>query len=179
MRLAVDAEQADGGRHRRLRLPRRRSLKRRQRLERALVADLAERQRRIVLQRAVELRDRRQRVDRVLRLVVAERLDDGAAEEVFAAADFAHEHLRARACRRRRPASAASARTSDGRTNSPCSLSSAARNCGISAGSGLCSKKLYATVRSRSFGLASDSRIESFVRGSLNPVSSTSARYRT
>ena len=39
-------------------------------------------------------------------------------------------------------ANAASARTSAGRTNSACSLSSAVRNCGAIDGSGLCSKKL-------------------------------------
>ena len=90
---AVDVEEADGGRDRRLRLPRRRALDGRQRLERALVADLPQRERGIVLQRAIELGDGRQRVEGVLRLVVAERLDHGAAEEVLAAADVAHERL--------------------------------------------------------------------------------------
>ena len=56
MRLAVHVEQADRGRDRRLRgaAP---TLNRRQRLERPLVANLAQRQRRIVLQRTVELGD--------------------------------------------------------------------------------------------------------------------------
>ena len=58
VRLAVDAEQADRRGDRRLRRSRRRPLQRGQRLERALVADLAQRQHRIVLQRPVELGDR-------------------------------------------------------------------------------------------------------------------------
>jgi len=56
-----------------------------ERFERALVANLPERQRRVVLKRAVELSDARNRVERERRLVVAERLDDAAAKEVLAA----------------------------------------------------------------------------------------------
>src|SRR5207248_10518669 len=47
VRFAIDAEQADRRRNRRLRRPRGRALERRERLERALVADLSERHRRI------------------------------------------------------------------------------------------------------------------------------------
>ena len=68
-----------------------------------------------------------ERVERVARLVVAERLDDRAAEEILAAADLAQQRLPRRADRRR---CAASARTSAGRTNSACSLSSAASSVG-------------------------------------------------
>ena len=57
VRLAVDAEQADRRGDRRLRRLRRGALQPGQRLERPLVADLAERHRRIVEQRAVELGD--------------------------------------------------------------------------------------------------------------------------
>ena len=67
-------------------------------------------------------------------LVVAERLDHGAAEVIDAARRVADQH-------RRRPwdrcAIAASARTSAGRTNSPSSFSSAASSLGVSAGRGL------------------------------------------
>ena len=91
VRSAIHAEQADARRNRRLPRPRRAALEPRQHLERALVADLAQRQRRIVLQRSVELRDRRNRLVGVLRLVVAERLDDDAAEKVLAATDFPDE----------------------------------------------------------------------------------------
>ena len=142
MRLAVDAEQTDRRRDERLRRLAARCAAAPASVSSARLSPiLPERERRIVLQRAVELGDRDQRVERVRRLVVAERLDDGAAEEVFAAADLAHQRLAARADRRpeRR---AASARTSAGRTNSACSLSSAASSCGTSARSGLCSKKL-------------------------------------
>src|SRR5262249_58567904 len=89
VRLAVDAEKANRGRYRRLRLPRRGPLNRRERFERALVADLSERERRIILQRALELCNGGHRVDGVLRLVVAQRFDDGAPKEVLAAGHFA------------------------------------------------------------------------------------------
>ena len=93
MGAAVDAEQADGSRDGRLRRPWRSSLKTGQRFERPLVAHLAKRQRRIVLQRAVQLRHDNQRVDGIPCLVVAERLDYCATEEVFSPFDVANEGL--------------------------------------------------------------------------------------
>ena len=57
VRGAVRAQQADGRGNGRLRLLRRRLLHRGQRAERILVADLAKRRRRIVLQRPFELGD--------------------------------------------------------------------------------------------------------------------------
>src|SRR6185436_9641192 len=86
-------EQADGGGNRRLRRPWRRPLDRGQRLERALVPDLAQRQRRVVLQRTVEFGDGDERVNRILCLVIAERLDDRAAEEIFATRHLADQRL--------------------------------------------------------------------------------------
>ena len=81
------------------------SLQRRDRLERALVANLPERHHRIVLERAIELGDRGERGHGVGGLVIAERLDHRAAEEVLAAIGLAHEHLLHRGIRRRaRPA---------------------------------------------------------------------------
>ena len=88
MRLAVDAEEADGRRNRRLELTRRRSLQTSQRFERAFVTDLSECQRGIVLQRTIELGDGDERVERVRRLVVSKRFNDGTAKEVLAAPDL-------------------------------------------------------------------------------------------
>src|SRR6185503_1635988 len=51
------------------------------------------RQRRVVLERTVEFGNGGERVERVLRLVVAERLDDGASEKVFAAAGLPQKRL--------------------------------------------------------------------------------------
>ena len=62
------------------------ALQRGKRLERSLVADLSQRQHRIVLQRAIELGDLGERREGVGALVVADRLDDGAAEEILARA---------------------------------------------------------------------------------------------
>ena len=67
--------------------------KRGERAERALVADLAERRRRIVLQRTVELGDLGQPRNRRGDLVVADRFDHGAAEEIDAARRVANQHL--------------------------------------------------------------------------------------
>src|SRR5262249_62323430 len=91
--VAVHAEQADAGGDRRLGRLGCRTLQCGQRLERALVAELPERQRRIILQRTLELGDAVDRVERELRLVIAERFDDGAAEEVLAARDLWDEGL--------------------------------------------------------------------------------------
>src|SRR5439155_24290791 len=55
VRVAVDAQEADRAGDGRLRAPRGRALQARQDLDRALVPDLAERDRRIHLQRAIEL----------------------------------------------------------------------------------------------------------------------------
>ena len=80
-------------------------LQHRERLERPLVSDLPERQRRIVLQRTVELRDGDERVVRVERLVIAKRFDDRAAEEVLSATDVSQQrltHARIVALRRQR-----------------------------------------------------------------------------
>src|SRR5439155_22971880 len=90
--LAVDAQQADRGRDGRLRRARCASLERGECFERAPVADLAERNGRVHLQRTVELRDAGDRVVRILRLVVAERLDDGAPEIIEAPSDFLDEY---------------------------------------------------------------------------------------
>jgi hypothetical protein len=108
VRLTVDAEEADRGRNRRLGLARRGALEGGERIDRALVADLPQRQGRIVLQRAIELRDGGQRVKGPQRLVVAERFNDGAAENILAARDLANQRLpdavtSALACRRPPP----------------------------------------------------------------------------
>src|SRR5712692_9847835 len=93
VRVAVDAEQADRGGNCRLDLTRRRPLEPGQRLERTLISYPAKRQRRIVLKRTVEFGDGRQSVERVLRFVIAEGLDDGAPEEILATADLTLERL--------------------------------------------------------------------------------------
>ena len=135
VRAAIHAEHTDRRGDGRLRLAGRRLLQRRQRRERALVPDLSERQRRIVLEGAVELRNLDERVVGVERLVVAERLDDGAPKIIFAAPDFPEQGLPERGSSYTAPW-AASARTSEGRTNSPCSLSSAATRSPTMARSG-------------------------------------------
>ena len=70
--------------------------------ERLLVANLPQRHRRIVLQRALELGDLDQPRHRRGDLVVAERLDHRAAEEIDAAHHVAQQHV-ARPSDRRRP----------------------------------------------------------------------------
>ena len=84
MRRAVDAEQADrrGDRRLRRRAARSAAAPPASRSD-ALVADLPQRKHRIVLQRAIELGDLGERRERVGALVVAERLDHRAAEEVL------------------------------------------------------------------------------------------------
>ena len=82
--------------------------------------------------------------ERVIAVVVAERLDDGAAEEVLAAHD---ERQRAPRAPAGRLPCAAMARVSAGRTNSDRSLASASISAGSSAGSGWCSNHANATVR--------------------------------
>ena len=74
-------------------MARRRFLQHRERLERPFVSDFPERQRRIVLQGAVELRDRDERVIRVERLVIAKGFDDRAAEKILSAIDVSQQHL--------------------------------------------------------------------------------------
>ena len=72
----------------------------------ALVAELPERDRRVDLQRPVQLRHGNDGVVGVLRLVVAERLDDRAPEIVLPAADLPRQrrsHPRVAALRRERP----------------------------------------------------------------------------
>ena len=139
--LAVDAEQTDTGCDRRLRGFGRRPLQTGERLERPLVADSPQRQRRIVLQRSIELRDDRERVVRVLCLVFTECLDDRADRKKSSPRPTSRMSAgRSFGSPRGEAASAAAARTSAGRTNSPCSLSRAARISGASAGSGLRSK---------------------------------------
>ena len=80
MRLAVHAEQANRRGNGRLRLARRGSLQTRENRQRRLVADLAERDRGIDLKRPISLGDLGDRPHGIGRLVVAERLDQRAAE---------------------------------------------------------------------------------------------------
>ncbi len=101
VRAAVHAEEADGRRDRGLVLPRRRPLQLRERAERALVSDLAERHHRVVLQRALEHGHTLDRAEGLGFLVVAERFDRDAAEEVLAAI---HERQEGRARLRIEPA---------------------------------------------------------------------------
>ena len=176
VRLAVDAEQADGRGDRRLRLraapsaaappaSRARACRRSSRAP-APHRPAADRR---AWRRAVE------RVERVLRLVVAERFDDRAAEKVLAAADLAqrapalHASVVADAPRARGRAPA-------GRTRpAPCRARRA--SAATIARIGIVLEEAVGDRRAgdRS-GSSSDSRIASFVRGSLKPVSSTSAR---
>src|SRR5581483_11615810 len=65
VRRAVDVEQTDGGRDRWLGVARGRALQARERFEGAFVADLSERQRRVVLQRTIELGNRRDGIEGV------------------------------------------------------------------------------------------------------------------
>ena len=84
--VAVDAEQADRGGDGGLRVRAARSAAApASDLERALVAELPEREHRVVLQRAIELRDLGDRREGIGRAVVAERVDHGAAIEILAA----------------------------------------------------------------------------------------------
>ena len=106
---------------------RRRPLQRGERVERSLVADLADRQDGIILQRPIQLRDLRQRRQRVRGLVVAERLDDGAAEEVL---PLHHQAVQRVAHALASVPYAASARVSAGRTNSDSSRGSASSSRG-------------------------------------------------
>ena len=110
-------------------------------------------------------------------LVVADRLDHGAAEEV----DAAH---RRRESAPRRPSGpcgiAASARTSAGRTNSPSSFSSAASSFGASAGSRILLEVARRPLRAGDRSARPSPRpSRRSVRGSLKPVSSVSALKRT
>ena len=79
MRVAVDAEKADRRGNRRLVLARRAPLHFRQQGQLRLVANLPDRQHRIVLQRSIETGDFRDGRERVDRLLVAERFDHDAA----------------------------------------------------------------------------------------------------
>ena len=127
VRRAVHAEQADAGRDRRLQVLRRGALQRRERLERSLVADLADGEDRIVLQRAVELGDVVSAGERVCGLVVAERLDDRAAKEILRPSSPDHS-ARLELWRRRRMRQARG--SAAGRTNSDSSRGSASSSRG-------------------------------------------------
>ena len=96
MRLTVHPQQADGRGNGRLCVLRRGALQAREHGERLPVSHLPQRQRRIVLQRALEARDGDQRIDGVGCLVIAQRFDDAAPEEVLPAHHLA-EHRLARA----------------------------------------------------------------------------------
>src|SRR4029077_5232133 len=82
VRPAIDAEQADCCGDRRLCLTGHRLLKARESFQRPRRPDLAKCQRRVVLQRSIELRDGGNRVDSVGGLIVAERLDDSTSKEI-------------------------------------------------------------------------------------------------
>src|SRR5262249_10601254 len=93
VRAAVDAEQADGRRDRRLAGGGRGFLQFGERRQPATVADLADRDRRILLQRAIELRHGVDRAERVARFVVTQCFDGGAPKEILSARYFLDERL--------------------------------------------------------------------------------------
>src|SRR5438046_6010271 len=84
MRVAIHAEEANRCCNRRLRGSQSAPLQRRQRFERALVADSSQRDSRIVLQRTFELRNGVDRIEGVVSFVIAQRLDDRASKEILA-----------------------------------------------------------------------------------------------
>ena len=90
---AIDAEEADGRRNRRLLVARGGALQAGQRLERAFVADLSQREGGIVLERAFERGAGGDGVEGIRRLVVAERLDHDAAEKILPPTDVPHQRL--------------------------------------------------------------------------------------
>lgn len=175
VQAAVGAKQADAGRHERLRRPRRGPLKSGERLERAAVANLAQRKRRIVEERPIECGDGIDRLEGIARLVVAQRLDHRPAEEVFAppgppCQDRLNPDIRT--VRRQR----ADQRRPDELRLLPFERRQELRD------ERWIRVVLEITVGDRaswSFGLASDSCMASRVRGSLKPVSRTRARKRT
>ena len=137
------------------------------------VADLAERDDRVVLQRTVELGDLADRSGARIARVVAERLDDRAAEQILAARDQRQQRRRARADRRRRPRARASA--PDARTRS-CSRSSADEQRRQHGGIRMMLEPPVRDDAQAIVAVARSARASTVPAASPNPVSSTSAR---